>query len=79
VGKVEYLGNLESNRLRHVAQLVDDGEVGHAVVCIREKSGDLRMWTIGDDNTTYLVGMLTRCAMSLNEDASMAQAEEDIL
>ena len=57
---VTYLGTCKGNLIRDLATAVDQKEVTHLVAAYRTKEGDLRYHLIGEDDLTYLLGMLER-------------------
>lgn len=66
MSNVEFLANLDSNKLRQLAQWMDEGEITHAIMCYRREDGSLSYMVSGDEHATYCMGMLARTSMQLH-------------
>lgn len=57
---VTYLDACDGNTARNLGDEFDAGRVTHAVVAFRSEDGALHYHLVGQDDMTYLVGMLER-------------------
>lgn len=75
---VIYLGTCKGNAAREFADQIDAGEVTHAVIAYRKANGDTCYRLIGEDDLTYLIGMLERTilCMHLNDERTVKAGEE---
>lgn len=63
---VTYLGTCEGNTLREIADRVDEGTVTHVVVTYRDDKGDICYHIVGNDDLTFIIGMMARTQTQLH-------------
>ena len=63
---VTYLETCKGNAVRDLANAIDKGEVTHAVLAYRREDGSLFYRLIGDDDLTYLMGVMDRVKMHMH-------------
>jgi len=70
MGDITYLGTCKGNNLREAADMADQGDITHAVVAYRTEGGELKYRLIGEEDLTYLIGLLERTKVHMHCSAA---------
>ena len=68
IGQICYLGNCQGNAARELGDQIDRGDVTHAVMLFRTRTGGIRLRLVGRKDMTYLLGMMTQAAITMQCD-----------
>ena len=56
------------NSAKEFLELIENGEISHAVICYRKADGDLNYRLFNEEHLTYLIGMMARVSFNLQAE-----------